>query len=61
MSHHGTCFPTQSFFLSYFRSLIARDCDITVELKNHVSVTGKIRYIDNNMCIFLEDITIKDG
>jgi small nuclear ribonucleoprotein (snRNP)-like protein len=51
----------QTLFLSYFRGLIDKDCDITVELKNDIEITGKIKYIDNNMCVLLEEISIKDA
>ena len=33
---------------------------MTVELKNDIEITGKIKYIDNNMCLYLEDISEKD-
>jgi U6 snRNA-associated Sm-like protein LSm2 len=46
--------------MSYFRGLIDKDCDVTVELKNDIEITGKIKYIDNNMCLYLEDISVKD-
>ena len=38
----------------------SQPCDVTVELKNDIEITGKIKYIDNNMCLYLEDISVKD-
>lgn len=51
----------QKLFVSYFRGLISKDCDVTVELKNDIEITGKLKYIDDNMCLFLEDISVKDS
>lgn len=45
---------TQNLFLTYFRSLIEHECAVDVELKNNVTVTGKLRFVDNNMCLLVE-------
>lgn len=44
----------QSLFLTYFRSLIEHNCTVDVELKIDETITGKLKFIDNNFCIWLE-------
>lgn len=39
--------------LSYFRSLIDHECTVDVELRNDLTVSGKLDFIDNNMCMWL--------
>jgi small nuclear ribonucleoprotein (snRNP)-like protein len=43
----------KNLFLAYFRSLIENECSVDVELKSSAVLTGKISFVDNNMCIYL--------
>jgi small nuclear ribonucleoprotein (snRNP)-like protein len=45
---------TQNLFKAYFQSLIEHECAVDLELKNNVTLTGKLTFIDNNMCLLLE-------
>ena len=34
--------------------MIDHECAVDVELKNNVVVTGKLTFVDNNMCLLVE-------
>ena len=44
---------TKNLFKVYFQSLIENECPLDVELKNNVTLTGKVSFVDNNMCLLL--------
>jgi small nuclear ribonucleoprotein (snRNP)-like protein len=45
------------FFYKFFSELADRSPFVTVELKNNVEVEGKLKHVDGNLNLCLEDTT----
>jgi len=47
-------------FVSFYRNLIERNVNVTVELKNGLQITGKLNFVDSSLNFNLTNIEVSD-